>query len=153
PTTTVPAGTRLRVIDVVEQTTAEGSPLVEVQGIDDPSIAGFMAIIDLGPLDSWAPVVRAIDVGAGRFSPNGDGSGDRATLRGRFTEPVAWTVRVRAGSTVLSAATGTGAPFEVGWEGLAGGPPVADGTYTVAVTGVDPWGNAPASSSRTIVVD
>ena len=153
PTTTVPAGTRLRVVETAEQTTADGVPLVEVQGIDDPSIAGFMATTDLAPRDSSAPVVRAIDVGAGRFSPNGDGSGDRVTLRGRFTEPVAWTVRVRAGSTVLSEATGTGSTFEVGWDGLTGGHPVADGTYTVDVTGVDPWANAPASSSRTIVVD
>ena len=153
PTTTVPAGTRLRVVDTAEQATAEGAPLVEVQGIDDPSIAGYMATTDLAPRDSSPPVVRALDVGVGRFSPNGDGSGDQAVLRGRFTEPVAWTLRVRDGSDVLYETTGTGSTFEVPWNGLVGGLPVDDGTYTVAVTGVDPWGNAPASSSRSIVVD
>jgi flagellar hook assembly protein FlgD len=153
PTATVPAGTRLRVIETAEQATAEGTPLVAVQGIDDPSIAGFMATTDLAPRDSSAPFVRALDVGAGRFSPNGDGSGDRALLRGRFTEPVAWTLHVRDGSNVLKEITGSGSTFEVEWDGLVGGHAVDDGAYTVAVTGVDSWGNAPASSSRSLVVD
>jgi flagellar hook assembly protein FlgD len=153
PSATLPAGTRLRVVEMAAQTTADGAPLVEVQGIDDPSIAGYMAAADLTPRDSSAPLVRALDVGAGRFSPNGDGQVDRAIIRGRFTEPVAWTLRVRSGSDVLFETTGTGPTFEVGWDGLVDGHPVADGSYSVAVTGVDPWGNAPASSSRSVVVD
>ena len=42
---------------------AEGTPLVQVEGIDDPSIAGFMLATDLAPRDSAAPVVRALDAG------------------------------------------------------------------------------------------
>jgi flagellar hook assembly protein FlgD len=151
---TLPAGTRLRVVGTADTTTAEGTPLVEVQGIDDPSIHGFVATTDLAARDSTAPLVRALDVGAGRFSPNGDGQGDYAAIRGRFTESVAWTLRVRNGAgTVLWQATGTGSTFEVAWNGIVGGAPVGDGAYTVAVTGTDAWGNAPGSSTRTLTVD
>jgi flagellar hook assembly protein FlgD len=153
-TTTVPAGTRLRLIQTAEQTTAEGTALVEVQGIDDSTITGFMAVTDLAPRDSTAPVVRAVDVGVGRFSPNADGQGDTIPVRARFTEPVAWTAKVQnAGGTVLWQKTGTGAIFDTQWDGLVSGAPVPDGTYTVTVSGVDPWGNGPGTSKRTIVAD
>jgi flagellar hook assembly protein FlgD len=153
-TTTVPAGTRVRLLGTAEQTTAEGAALVEVEGIDDPSITGFMAVTDLAARDSTAPVVRAVDVGVGRFSPNGDGQGDTIPVRARFTEPVAWTAKVQnAGGTVLWQKTGTGAIFESQWDGLVSGTPVPDGTYTVTVSGVDPWGNGPGTSKRTIVAD
>ena len=64
------------------------------QGIDDPSIAGYMLASDLAAKDSTAPVVRVLDPG-GPFSPNGDASRDTASIRGRFTESVAWTLRIR----------------------------------------------------------
>ena len=92
PTTTVPAGTRLRVVDSADAATAEGTPLVEVEGLDDPAIAGFMAATDLAAARQLrARLSASLDVGAGRFSPNGDGQGDRAVVRGRFTETVAWS--------------------------------------------------------------
>jgi flagellar hook assembly protein FlgD len=34
-----------------------------------------------------------------------------------------------------------------------GGHPVPDGAYTLTVTGVDPWGNGPAQSTRKVIVD
>ena len=149
----LPAGTRLRVVDQAASTTAEGTALVEVQGLDDPSISGFMLATDVAPRDSTPPHVRVLDVGAGRFSPNGDGSGDQAAIRARFTKSVGWTVRVRDGSTLLWQTTGTGATLDVAWDGKSGGHAVPDGTYDVEVTGVDAWDNDPATSSRTVVVD
>jgi flagellar hook assembly protein FlgD len=153
-TTTVPAGTRVRLLQTAAQTTADGAALVEVQGIDDPSITGFMAVTDLAARDSTAPVVRAVDVGVGRFSPNGDGQGDTIPVRARFTESVAWTAKMQnAGGSVLWQKTGTGAIFESQWDGLVNGSPVPDGTYNVTVSAMDPWGNGPGTSSRTVVAD
>jgi flagellar hook assembly protein FlgD len=153
PTATLPTGTRLRVVDTSGQATAEGTPLVEVKGIDDPTIGGFMAATDLAARDSTAPVVRVLDPG-GSFSPNGDGQRDSATMQGRFTESVAWTLRVRdAAGTNLFQKTGTGSTFSVPWNGIIGGAPVADGPYAVTVTGIDAWHNAPASATRTLTVD
>ena len=151
--TTLPAGTRLRVVDQAGQATAGGAPMVQVVGIDDPSISGYVAASNLLARDSAAPVVRVLDGGAA-FSPNGDGRGDTATLRGRFTESVAWTVRVSdAGNHVLLQQTGTGSSFAIPWNGIVSGQPVPDGTYTLALTGVDAWNNASAIATGHVRVD
>jgi flagellar hook assembly protein FlgD len=150
---TLSAGTRLRVVDELIQTTTVSASLVQVVGLDDPSITGFMVASDLLPRDSAPPIVRVLDPGP-PFSPNGDGHGDVASLRGRFTESVAWTLRVTdRDDHVLQETTGTGSTFTVPWDGLVDGHPVADGKYTLSVTGVDGWGNAPAHSTRQVVVD
>ena len=107
------------------QITADGGTLVEVEGIDDPSITGYMLASDLAAKDSTAPIVRVLDPG-GPFSPNGDSSHDEASIRGRFTELVDWTLRIRnGGGTTLYETTGTGSTFTVGWDGKVGGDPVA----------------------------
>ncbi len=153
PSATLPAGTRVRVVEQPSQVTADGPVLVQVEGIDDPSISGFMVSTDLAPRDSAAPIVRALEPG-GPFSPNGDGQVDTTTISGRFTETVAWTLRVRnANDDVLSEKTGTGSTFQAVWDGLVNGAPVPDGTYAVSVNGVDGWGNAPANATRSVVVD
>ncbi len=151
---TLPAGTRLRVVDESVQTTAEGTEaLVQVVGVDDPTITGFMAATDLKPRDSAPPVVRVLDPGP-PFSPDGNGHGDVATLRARFTESVTWTLQIKdGGGTVLLDTTGSGSTLSTTWDGLVGGHPVPDGAYTVTVTAVDAWGNGPAHSTRTVVVD
>ncbi len=150
---TLPAGTRLRVVDEPGQTTAAGAPLVQVTGVDDPTISGFMSTADLLPRDSAQPIVRVLDPGP-PFSPNGDGLGDVASLRGRFTESVAWTLQIKdGGGHALFSQTGTGSSFTTSWDGLVGGHPVADGSYDVTVTGIDSWNNAPAQSTRQLVVD
>jgi flagellar hook assembly protein FlgD len=151
--TTLPAGTRLRVVEEPGESTLSGTPLVEVEGLDDPSITGYMAATDLAPRDSAAPIVRVLDPGP-PFSPNGDGRSDQATLRGRFTESVAWTLDVRDdASHVLFHTTGTGSTFSVPWDGLVSGHAVPDGVYHVTVTGVDAWDNAPATTTRDVTVD
>ncbi|MEP6637942.1 MAG: FlgD immunoglobulin-like domain containing protein [Chloroflexota bacterium] len=152
PATPLPMGTRLRVVDQPGAATAEGTPLVQVQGIDDPSIAGFMLATDLIARDSAAPIIRALDPGL-PFSPNGDGRSDQATIRARFTESVAWRLRVSDGTGVLFEKTGTGPTLEVAWDGKVAGSPVPDGTYDVSLTGVDGWRNAPAQASRALKVD
>ncbi len=153
PAASLPAGTRLRIVDEAASTTAEGTALVQVEGLDDTGISGFMLATDVAPRDSSPPHVRVLDVGAGRFSPNGDGSGDKAAIGARFTESVAWTVRVRDDGDLVWQTTGTGATVAVEWDGKVGGQPVADGTYDVELTGVDAWDNAPAEATRTVVVD
>ena len=152
---TLPAGTRLRVVDEPVSTTADATApqMVQVVGVDDPTITGYVLATDLVPRDSAPPVVRVLDPGP-PFSPNGDGQGDVATLRARFTESVAWDLKVKDGSgTVLLDKTGTGSTLSTTWNGLVGGHPVPDGAYTLTVTGVDPWGNGPAQSTRKVIVD
>jgi hypothetical protein len=153
PVKTLPAGTRLRTVDEPGQVTAAGVPLAQVTGLDDPTISGYVVATDLVPRDSAPPIVRVLDAGP-PFSPNGDGVGDVASIRGRFTESVAWTLRVTdSAAHVLLQTTGSGSTFTVPWNGLVGGHPVADGQYTVSVTGVDAWANAPAHSTRQVTVD
>ena len=153
PAATLPVGTRLRVVDQPYQVTAAGDTMVQVEGLDDPSIGGFMVATDLAPRDSSAPVVRALEPG-GPFSPNGDGQLDSTTISGRFTEAVAWTLRVsNASDDVLFEKTGSGATFSTAWDGMVGGVAVPDGTYTVSVSGVDGWENAPATTTRSLKVD
>jgi flagellar hook assembly protein FlgD len=153
PSANLPAGTRLRVVDQSNQVSAEGDPLVQVEGLDDPSIGGFMVATDLAPRDSAAPVVRALEPG-GPFSPNGDGQVDSTTISGRFTETVNWTLRVRNDDDdVVFETTGSGSRFEAAWNGLVDGDPVPDGSYNVSVSGVDSWDNAPANATRSVRVD
>jgi hypothetical protein len=112
-----------------------------------------MLATDLAPRDSSAPVVRALDPG-GPFSPNGDGQVDSTTIKSRFTETVAWTLRVHnATDDLVFETAGSGAIAEAVWNGLVDGHPVPDGAYKVTISGVDGWDNAPANATRTVRVD
>jgi flagellar hook assembly protein FlgD len=155
PTTTLPAGTRLRVTEQAVSTTADGTtvPLVAVQGVDDPKITGFVLASDLAPKDGTRPAIRSLNVGTA-FSPNGDGVWDTAILRGRFTESVAWKLTVKnAAAVVVLTASGSGSTFDVTWNGLVAGKAVPDGRYTVTVTGDDAWHNGATSATKSITVD
>ena len=55
PTTTLPAGTRLHVVEQPTQPSDAGGTLVEVAGIDDPSIAGYMLASDLAAARQHRP--------------------------------------------------------------------------------------------------
>ncbi len=154
PPATAPAGTRLRTVIAGDVPTTTGSGSVRVQGIDDPSIDGWMSVPDLLPRDSRGPQVWAVDTAGGRFSPNGDGRSDEARLSGRFSEPVAWRVRILgAGDAVLHETTGSGDAFDVVWNGLVGGAPLPDGPYGYSIFAEDAWGNTPVTRTGTIAID
>jgi flagellar hook assembly protein FlgD len=150
----VPAGTRLKTLAVGLAATASTPALIQVQGLDDPSITGFVPADHLTPRDSRAPVVIGIDSGIGRFSPNGDGVADTIAVDTLFSEPVSWTFEVRDGDgTVLATSTGTGREPIVTWDGATGGNRVADGTYTWTARGGDTWQNGTATATGSLVVD
>ena len=76
----LPAGTRLRTIATAVPAAAGTPAVIQVQGLDDGSIAGYISAADLAPRDSRAPVLIGIDSGLGRFSPNDDGRADDQTV-------------------------------------------------------------------------
>ena len=156
PSSTVPVGTRLKLLETATQTTPEGHALVEVQGIDDPSITGFMDATDLAPRDSTPPIVRAIDVGVGTFSPNGDGWRDTIGWTGDNSESGNLLVKVRdAKDTVVrsfSVANGT-VPADFTWDGRTNaGAYAPDGFYTVSVAPVDLAGNIGPAVDRPVTL-
>ena len=151
---TLPEGTRLRTIATSVPATATTPAIIQVSGLDDATIAGYISAADLAPRDSRAPILVGLDSGLGRLSPNGDGRSDGVTLSGIFSETVDWTVEVRGGDgTVLDTTTGNGSTFSVAWDGLVDGVAVADGAYTWTVRGTDAWQNGTASGSGSVVVD
>ena len=148
----LPADTRLEVVARPIQTTGEGESLLQVRGLDDPSIEGYVREIDLQPRDSTAPVILTTDTSAASFSPSG--SPNSATLTARFSESVSWKVRFRDGSgTVLATMTGSGSEASATWDGLVSGSPVPDGTYDYVVEGDDAWLNGTAKRAGTVRVD
>ena len=154
PPTVLPAGTRLRVVSSTATATLAGTA-VHVQGLDDPTIDGWVVAGDLVPKDSAAPRVWGVAGSGTRFSPNGDDVGDTATISGHLSESAGWTATVKAldGGTIKTA-TGTGDTFAITWGGTSGGSPVADGAYPVTVDAVDAWGNATATTGAgTLIVD
>ena len=103
-------------------------------------------------VDRTAPVLALTTPRS--FSPNGDGTADTARLAWTASEHVTGTIRVERGTTIVRSWAITKATSgAVGWNGrTASGAAVADGTYTVRVTGRDAAGNA-ASTTSTVVVD
>ena len=97
--------------------------------------------------ESLHPVITALTHPA--ISPNGDRSGDTATLRFTLPDPESVTVRTldREGRLVGSAALGTLArgPHTWTWRGLdARGARLPDGNYAIAVSTASPAGAYPA---------
>ncbi len=154
PTLDVPAGTRLKTLAIAVPAVGTSPAIVQVAGLDDTSIAGYVGADHLTPRDSQPPVVLAIDTGAARFSPNGDGWTDTQKIAATFSESVAWTLEIRnAGGTVVWSRTGTGKSVAQTWDGLVSGNPVADGTYEWTVRGVDAWKNGTGTGSGSLIVD
>ena len=153
PPAVLPAGTRLRVVSTTAAATVAGTA-VHVQGLDDPSIDGWVVAGDLVPKDSAPPRVWGVDGGTSRFSPNGDGTVDTATVTGNLSETAAWTATVKdADGGALKTATGNGTTFSLTWDGASGGGAAADGAYSVTVAAVDAWGNASSSSAGKLTID
>ncbi len=149
PTAALGAGTRLRTVSRPVWTAPEGSLVLEVAGLDDESIAGFVRTGQLTPRDSTAPVIVGVEAAPTGISPNGDDAFDATQLSARFSETVDWTLRVtdRDGDQVASA-SGTGKEPVVNWTGLLEGSAVPDGTYTYTFRGQDAWRNAPSPVAR-----
>ena len=150
----LPAGTRLALIQRSTQTAADGSDLVEVTGLDDPELHGFMRTIDLAPRDSTAPRILAVDRERGVVSPNGDGHTDSLNLVASLSETADWRVRIRnADGATLHEATGSGSTATATWNALRDGTPVSDGTYGYVVDATDAWRNTATAATGSIRVD
>jgi flagellar hook assembly protein FlgD len=154
PLRTLTAGTRLRVVASATSATAPSTALAAVQGLDDPSINGFVEVADLAPRDSTAPSLTAVSLGSGAISPNGDGLNDQASLSGQFSEPANWTITVTApAGNVVFQQGGSGQVFQAAWNPAASGQYVPDGSYAVTVSAVDAWQNRAADYRGSIAVD
>jgi flagellar hook assembly protein FlgD len=154
PLLSLPQGTRLRTVATATPAAAGSPAIIQVEGLDDTSISGYVSAADLAPRDSRAPVLIGIDSGVGRFSPNDDGRFDEQTVSGIFSETVAWTVELKnAQGAVLDTMSGSGKTFSATWDGLVDGTAVPDGTYTWLARGADAWQNGVATGSGPIVVD
>ena len=150
----LPAGTRLKTVAVAVAATSTTPAVIQVAGLDDPTIAGYITADRLTPRDSRAPVLLGIDTGTARFSPNGDGRFDTQSISGTFSETVAWTLEIRnSGGTLVKSASGSGATASFSWDGLSGGQPLPDGTYTWTLRGTDAWLNGTAVGSGQVVID
>jgi flagellar hook assembly protein FlgD len=154
PVLDLPEGTRLKTVAIATPA-ATGSPaVIQVQGLDDPSITGYVTADRLAPRDSKAPVLLGIDSGLGRLSPNDDGRSDEIALSGIFSETVDWTVEIKNGSgAVVDTTAGNGKTFATTWDGRVDGIAVPDGTYTWTARGGDAWLNGVATGSGSLVVD
>ncbi len=154
PVRTLAAGTRLRLVGDPAVLSAQAMPLIQVQGLDDPSISGFVEAGNLTPRDSAPPVLNSLSLGGGAFSPNGDGVADQAILSGQFSESADWTLTVAGpGGNVVLQQSGSGPAFQVVWDPLASGQSVPDGSYGVALAAVDSWQNRMPEARGSIVVD
>jgi flagellar hook assembly protein FlgD len=155
PALSLPDGTRLKTIATAVPATATEPAVIQVEGLDDASIQGFVAATSLAPRDSRAPVLIVIDSGLGKLSPNDDGRSDEVELSGIFSEAnVAWTVAIRNGAgVVVDTTSGSGQTFAVTWDGLLDGVAVPDGTYSWTASGTDSWQNGTATGGGSLVVD
>lgn len=143
PASTLPAGTRLRLVARPSETALDGSALYEVEGLDDAGLGNFMRGLDLVPRDSAAPRVLATDPASPLVSPNDDGRSDTVELSARLSESAAWRVRVLDGDgATLHDTTGNGTRPAATWDGRdAGGAAVPDGTYPYRIDATDAWTN------------
>ncbi len=145
PIATLPADTRLKLLESVAG--SGGSAVFRVEGLDDPSIAGYVMARDLEPRDSIAPAVLSVSGGAGGAYSTAATSGVHH-LSGTLNESADWTVTVKRGDTEYASASGSGTSFAVDIEPTAG-----DGTYTYRVAATDDWQNGPSSTTGTFIID
>jgi flagellar hook assembly protein FlgD len=151
PAATLPAGVKVR-LSGQSGTGPDGSPILEVTTFDG-ALSGWMLGSTLLPRDSVAPRVWTIEDGGGSFSPNGDGVRDTLALNLKLSESASWTLRLRNGTTTIASTSGTGSTASIGWNGLVGGSPAPDGTYTWSLEATDAWRNGPSTTTGTVVVD
>ena len=146
PTAVLASATRLRVLESVSGT-GDGA-IYRVEGLDDPSIAGYAVARDMDPKDSLAPRVMTLAGASGFFSTVG--TGGKHKVSGTFNEASAWTMTIKRGSTTVATASGSGASFSHTFTpGSAGG----DGKYDYEITGVDGWLNGPSKKTGSFTID
>jgi hypothetical protein len=142
PSAVLPADTRLKILETVSGTGDD--QVFRIEGLDDPSLTGFMVARDLDPRDSWAPIVTSTKGAGGPYSTAKTGT---HTLSGAFNESSTWTVRVKRGDTVVKTTTGTGTTFSAAWT------PTDDGSYGYEVVASDAWQNGPTTATGSMVID
>ena len=100
------------------------------------------------------PKIYAPAVSPALFSPDGDGRADATTVRFSASETVDWSLRISAADgTVVRRFSGSGRSVSRIWDGDdASGARVADGTYTVRVTGESSRGTARAAEIGVVSV-
>ena len=93
------------------------------------------------------PKIYAPTVSPTLFSPDGDGRADATTVRFSASETVDWSLQISAADgTVVRRFSGSGRSVSRIWDGSdASGARVADGAYTVRVTGESSRGAARAA--------
>ena len=150
---TLEAGARLRLLAKGAVDADSGATPIQVEGIDDPDLDGWMAATDLVARDSTAPAISSVVVGS-RVSPNGDGRSDQAALSAHFSETVDWQVRIKnADGTIVFDESGDGTAVATTWDARDGAAAYPNGTYTWSIRAVDSWANGPTTKTGTIVVD
>jgi hypothetical protein len=147
PTAVLPAGTRLKLVATAAGTT--GDAVFEVEGLDDPSITGFVAAPSLEPRDSTPPSLISL-AGGGGATYTTTAAGEHR-LSGGFSESSTWRVRISRGSTVHVEETGTGATFAVDWQPAVEG--AGDGAYAYEIRAEDAWKNGPLTATGTLTID
>jgi flagellar hook assembly protein FlgD len=155
-TATLAPGTRLKTIARPTWTApVDLTPVLQVEGLDDASITGFVRTSQLAPRDSTAPILVGVEASAAGISPNGDGAFETTELSARFSETVDWTLQVKdASGNAVAETAGTAREPVVPWTGLVSGAAVPDGTYTYTFRGQDAWLNGPSGTrSGTVRVD
>jgi flagellar hook assembly protein FlgD len=150
PVATLAPDARVRVL--AAGATSTGAPVYQVQTLDG-SVAGYAAATGLVPRDSASPAVWEVDDGTGAFSPNADGRQDAIQVKGRFSEPVAWSMTFADANGVIGENSGTGTSYAATWDAVTEAGTAPDGTYTWTLTASDAWGNPPVTASGSVVVD
>ena len=156
PVQALPAGTRLRVIGSAGRRHGRSTPILQVQVPGRPiDLAASMAVTDLVPRDSAAPIPGGLALAGGSVLAQWR----RRCRSGDPERPVQRIGRLdadhfqRHGRNPASTQAGTGPSLQVVWNPLASGQSVPDGTYTVTVSAVDAWQNRRPDSHGTISVD
>jgi hypothetical protein len=151
----VPVGTRLKTIAVGLAATASTPALIQVQGLDDPSITGFVAANDLTPRGQQGPGrdrdrQRPRPVLAERRRHRRHDQGRHPVLRiGRAGPSRSGTAAVRFSQRIRAVVASRSSPG-MGSSG-ANGSPMA--TYAWTVRGIDAWQNGTGTATGSLVVD
>ncbi len=113
----------------------------------NPAQRSWTAVVDTTP-----PALAAA-AAPGPFSPDGDGTADRVRLAWSASEAASGTLRVLRGTTIVRSWTIVGTSGAVTWDGRdLRGRVVADGRYTVSLTGADALANR-GTTTAPLVVD